>query len=370
MTIAAPFRFQFAAVLAVGCVAAALGLAGPLMPPAGPISPTKGPEPRTPLDAFNTPGDATCVFRIDAPGSYYLTDNLITTGGKSAILVAADNVTLDLNGFTIEQGDALGFPIGITTNNLSRRGLVVRNGSINNFKGYGIFGQARESLFEDLSFHENKSGSLELFQANDCTARNVRILTTTGEAGLQLSSNARVENCIVDGGNTGIMVGDNSVVTGCVLVNQPSVGIAIFGGVVEHCSVSSTKTTNSFNAGGINAGGSIIVRDCSIRSIPSAGIFISGDATIENCLINACAKGIASSQFSSGRTTITNNDIADSSTAAFDLPAGKHLVIGNRLRGNATNINAGPSVVYGEFVTCGPGVLPAGAANPTANLVW
>lgn len=357
-------------VVAVAAALASPLRAGPLAPPSGPIVSTAGPEPRTSLSPINTPGDATCVFRIDTPGSYYLTANIVATGGKNGVIVVADNVTLDLNGFTIEQGDALGFPIGVSTNNTSRRGLVVRNGSINNFKGYGIFGQARESLFEDLSFYENKSGSLELFQADDSTARNIRIFSSTGEAGLQLSSNARVENCTVDGGNTGIIVGSNSVVTGCVLVNQPSVGIAIFGGVVENCSVSATQNANSFNAGGINAGVSVIVRNCSIRGIPSAGIFIGGDATITDCQIAQCVKGIASSQFSSGRTGISDNDITDCSSVAFDLPAGKHLVIGNRLRGNAANINAGPSVIFGEFVTCAPGVLPAAATNATANLVW
>ncbi|MBS0189955.1 MAG: right-handed parallel beta-helix repeat-containing protein [Phycisphaerales bacterium] len=368
MPIAALRHIPSVALFAMSSVVVAL--AGPLTPPPGPISPTPGPEPRTPLNSFNTPGDATSVFRIDAPGSYYLTTNLVATGGKSGITIVADNVTLDLNGFTIEQGDALGFPIGISTNNTNRRGLVVRNGNINNFKGYGIFGQARDSLFEDLTFHENKSGSLELFQADDCTARNIRIFTTTGEAGLQLSNNARVENCVVDGGNTGIMVSGNSVVTGCVLVNQPSVGITIFGGLVEDCSVSSTKNANSFNAGGINAGGSVIVRNCSIRGIASAGIFIGGDATIKGCSISSCVKGIASSQFSGGSTTISDNDIADCSTVALDLLSGKHLVIGNRFRGNASNINAGPSVAFGAFVACVPGVLPAAAANPTANLVW
>ena len=71
-----------AVITAVGVPA----FAGPLSPPPGPINSTPSPEPRTPLSPLNTPGDATCVFRIDAPGSYYLTGNLIATGGKSATI--------------------------------------------------------------------------------------------------------------------------------------------------------------------------------------------------------------------------------------------------------------------------------------------
>ena len=56
--------------------------AGDLDPPVGPVAPTPGPEPRTPVNATNTPGDATSVYRITAPGSYYLTGNLAGVAGK------------------------------------------------------------------------------------------------------------------------------------------------------------------------------------------------------------------------------------------------------------------------------------------------
>src|SRR5438309_7234897 len=40
-------------------------------------------------------------FNITAPGSYYLTTNLTGVAAKSGILIAADDVTLDLNGFAL-----------------------------------------------------------------------------------------------------------------------------------------------------------------------------------------------------------------------------------------------------------------------------
>src|SRR5436190_2248196 len=49
-------------------------------------------EKRTPISSV--------PFTISASGSYYLTGNLAVTTG-TAITISADNVTLDLNGFTI-----------------------------------------------------------------------------------------------------------------------------------------------------------------------------------------------------------------------------------------------------------------------------
>ena len=69
-----PFRLAIAALAAM---LATIVLAGPLTPPAGPVAPTPGPEPRIPINATNTPGDADSLFRITQPGSYYLTGNLL-----------------------------------------------------------------------------------------------------------------------------------------------------------------------------------------------------------------------------------------------------------------------------------------------------
>ena len=56
-------------------------------------------EPRIPIHALNTPAGM-ATFTITAPGSYYLTgDHEVASG--SGITITADNVTLDLSGFTI-----------------------------------------------------------------------------------------------------------------------------------------------------------------------------------------------------------------------------------------------------------------------------
>ena len=58
-------------------------------------------EPRTPVDATNTPGDGDSSFKITQSGSYYLTGNITGVTGKHGIQIEASNVTLDLGGFRI-----------------------------------------------------------------------------------------------------------------------------------------------------------------------------------------------------------------------------------------------------------------------------
>src|SRR6187397_293339 len=100
---ARPAPVAIAAALVVAC---GLLFAGPMDPPAGPVTSTYKTltevEPRTAINAVNTPGDAQNVFRITQPGSYYLTGNVIAAGGKHGITVTVSNVTIDLNGFALD----------------------------------------------------------------------------------------------------------------------------------------------------------------------------------------------------------------------------------------------------------------------------
>src|ERR1700733_5595894 len=69
---------------------------GSLTPPGAP-APTmltlSQVEPRTPI--------STAPYFITLPGSYYLTTNLMISSGNNAIVIETNNVTIDLNGFTI-----------------------------------------------------------------------------------------------------------------------------------------------------------------------------------------------------------------------------------------------------------------------------
>jgi hypothetical protein len=77
-------------------------------------------EPRAPISS--TP------FIITQPGSYYLTTNIIVTGvDDDAIDIDTNNVTLDLNGFTISS--TVGY-VGIGVNNDALGDITICNGHI------------------------------------------------------------------------------------------------------------------------------------------------------------------------------------------------------------------------------------------------
>jgi len=58
-------------------------------------------EARIIVNSSNTPGDATSSFKITNPGSYYLTANITGVSNQHGVLIAAPNLTLDLNGFSL-----------------------------------------------------------------------------------------------------------------------------------------------------------------------------------------------------------------------------------------------------------------------------
>lgn len=123
----------------------------------GPLTPTAGPsetmrsldqiEPRTPIDSL--------PHTIDESGSYFIANNLSVSG--TAILVTADNVSLDLQGFTIE-GDGTGTGIQIE----SADGVTVRNGTIRNFDRGLLAENSSYGRFLDLVVADNVNEGLHL----------------------------------------------------------------------------------------------------------------------------------------------------------------------------------------------------------------
>jgi hypothetical protein len=74
---------------------------GTITPPGTPAPTMKSldqVEPRIPIDAFHTPGDASSAYIISNTGSYYLITNLVPVGGKGYIIIKANNVSIDLGG--------------------------------------------------------------------------------------------------------------------------------------------------------------------------------------------------------------------------------------------------------------------------------
>ena len=188
---------------------------GSLTPPGAPGPTMKSLdqiEPRTPVATNTTPGNANNLFIISQPGSYYLTENIVGVSGKNGILVTANNVTLDLKGFSVLGASNSENGIIIFS---SSPNLTIRDGTISgwtNSSSYGVICQTTNVIFERLTISGNFSG-------------------------LYCGGNTVVENCTVSGNNgIGITVfGSDSLVRGnrCLGNNAANVGgttsLVVFG---------------------------------------------------------------------------------------------------------------------------------------------
>lgn len=217
-------------------VAITIAHAGPLTPPPGPPTSTDTilrADARTPIGPDTTPGSATATYRITAPGSYYLTENIQGVAFGRGIEITTSNVTLDLNGFGL-----LGVP--------DVAGGIILTTTASNIKVHNGFASDWNSAVVALS-----------------TCRNAHV------------SDIRVDGF---GSFEAISVGDDSVVTDCV-INDPVIGIqAGQGALIARCTVRDARI-RAFDIGGAST-----IIDCAAFESRFAQFDIDSDSTVIRCL--------------------------------------------------------------------------------------
>lgn len=302
-------------ILATSCAAASVcavigvsvGLAGPLDPPAGPISATYKTltevEPRIAINEANTPGDDDSVFKIVSHGSYYLTKCSDGQPAKSAIEIAADDVTLDLNGF--ELCGVAGSIDGVRVTFAGARNVCIKNGTIRAWGGNGVTSTlASGALLLELRLTGNLS------------------------RGIECGPNTVIQRCVaIENGSAGFATGNNCTLAECVAAEGSANGFLLASG----CTVSGCTAAGNLGNGFVTGAGCTISRSTA-RANGAAGFDLFDGCTLESCTASAnmghgVYAGDADGLTIAGCTFETN---------AMD---GIHVGFDSRVRGNTCDSN-------------------------------
>ncbi len=353
--------------------AATVAMAGPLNPPPGPITATMKTlaevEPRMAINATNTPGNAGAMFVISQPGSYYLSSDVTVEASKYGVQIAASDVTVDLNGFTIK--GLTGSRAGVYGYTVNRP--TIRNGRIVNTDSTGI------SLIHAPS--SNQGAVIENVVVEGCSSYGT--LVTGGT----------IRNCqfIQNGGGVWSDGLNDMLIEGCVAIRNTADGFSVRRATIKNCTASynagagasigtglvSNFTSDSNGLGVVIDSGSVLDSVCSNSSV--IGILASGECLIRgNSITNPAfvANTIGIKIQDTNGAKVQDNQITRMATGISSVTT-SHYIVSNTLRGCTTAMYVAAGSRVGTIVTgtssaaingnSGGGL---GTTDPFANILY
>jgi hypothetical protein len=326
---------------------ATLALGGDLNPPGAP-APTPGPEPRIAINDVNTPGNDSAHFCISEPGSYYLEDNFIILGilVKHGLVIEANDVTVDLNGFTWDGYTSTSLPhfndslAGILASG-ERENITVLNGIVRDWGEMGIdFETAQQSRVEGITVCDNLS------------------------AGMHCGGGSLITHCLAQrNGGSGIISANGSTIAECVALENSGSGIT--GGSQGCAIIACTSYENTSHGISVNFG--CTVTQCTSARNTGDGIRLvngANHALNNNCHQNGYETGVGAGIHShSGGDRIEGNVVNNNDTGIEDF-SNNSLIIRNSARNSTTAYDINGPHAVGPILT-GTGTITS--SNPWAN---
>lgn len=311
--------------------------------------------------------------RINTCGSYYVTACLVGQSGKDGIIIDADDVTIDLNGFSL---------IGVSG---SKNGIVV----MNSHSQVSVYDGSLRGWGED---------GVHLVDVAGGVVRDLSV-TDSGGDGIDVGDCIVLERCVAtDNTDDGIRVSRGCVARSCTARNNGKNGISTFeNGMISNCST----VGNGWN--GIFCERWATVVDCSALSNESSGFSIGSEGTIERCTSslnggaghgiimcggsvargNTIAVGVNTGQAGiyvppqCQECRIEGNSISGNSFGGINygirVDGTANIILGNTSRGTAVAFQLAAGNSHGPIVmTAGGGdiSLIAGADSPWANFAY
>lgn len=340
--------------LVLATVSTTLLVAGPLTPPPGaPASTYKTLaqiEPRTPISA--------AAFTIEAPGSYYLTSNITQPAlgsGSFALSINAPDVTLDLNGFTVQGGEtAILLEPGASN-------VTIRNGTVRGTSGSGIFAAG--------------------FPEPGNTVRNVTLESIT-DAAILLGPAASVSDVRMINVGDGVLVGHSSIVTAVSIQAAQRAGFTLGeGSIAQHCTVISGLGPPTFSGHAFRLATGAMAVNCVARSNAGPGFILDSAAVARDCDASDNAGGgfVLASNTRIDRCTASANGIAgvvvppNTTGWTIDRSTITNHTNGITLATNATQGAIRNNTIRGLGTTSGSGILAnvatVGDLTITANTI-
>lgn len=235
--------------------------AGPLSPPAGPITSTYKTlgdvEARTPIQSLG--GNASALYVVSASGSYYLTGNITAQPGKRGIFIAASDVVLDLNGFTLFGGSTGDDAILVVGTN-----VTVRNGAIRDWVKEGV----------------------DAFGSNNVCVQDVTVTNSSAGYGIIAGDNSRFSNCTVTNSAAGFIAGQEARAGSCLSRDNATAGFQ-FGAGANLSDCSAMATTGGAPA--FNVGDESVLNGCIARHCSGSGFLIGASARVHGCIAQSDA---------------------------------------------------------------------------------
>lgn len=379
-------RVVILAMLASTC------LAGSLTPPGAPSPTMKNldqVEPSIPIESLS--GDSTTLYNIKVAGAYHLTGSIKGESGKSGIRVDADNVHIDLRGFTLEgvSGSLEAITAGTYSHCTVENGFVKSWGSIGVLLGWDSVARrldvsgcsktgietGKRSMVEQCNASQNNQGedgqwgieAGSYSTVRNCIANANQSLTTGAGGGIRAGTDCQIENNVcsgnsgrTSGGGIGIRAESRAVIRNNVCSGNNGAGTS--GGygisVLSGDAVQILGNTCVSN----NSGSSGIALGCGIYCAARKAV-VKGNVCDDNQSIIASGHGIF---MNSPDAIVSENRCSGNTgkTESYGILL-TSVSVGSRIENNLVTNHSSDNVGYGIHVLAQGGCVVR--ANQTAG---